>query len=269
LQEFLGDWINLIGHQKAAYEILTELYTPQTIMETGMTRLVLGWYMRFDAFASLMSGFEMVLDRRWMSNSVEYFYQQTLREPGNLVWKIEHAFAQLRLIAMDMSTIFAKSGKGEIAHDQFVKENGVLWERLISWKSQIDPALEDPRYLVTDFTNAPALDPDDIVNPYTPGVIYSGPLWPMNLGMVDWNSMKVMHYYRTSQTLKTQPGRELILAAYASCQLVEATELWPGSPPGTILALQASLGIACLFLPRDQKHAMWARRKLAKVEAHG
>lgn len=269
IEEFLGDWVNLLGHQKAACEIITELYTPQTIMDTGMTRLILGWYIRFDAFASLMSGFEMVLDRKWLSYAQDYFYQQSLREPGHLVWKIEYVFAQLRLIAKDMSTIFAKNRKGEIAHDQFVKENGALWDRLMSWKSQIDPALEDHRYLITDFTNAPALDPDDIVNPYTPGVIYSGPLWPMNLGWVDWNSMKVMHYYQTSLTMKTQPGRELLLAAYESCQLLEAVELWPGSPPGTMLVLQASLGISCLFLPRDQKHSMWARRKLAKVEAHG
>ena len=42
-QEFLGDWVNLLGHQRAAYEILTELYTPQSIMDSGMTRIMLGW----------------------------------------------------------------------------------------------------------------------------------------------------------------------------------------------------------------------------------
>jgi hypothetical protein len=269
LQEFLGDWVNLLGHQKAAYEIITELYAPQTIMDSGMTRIILAWYMRFDAFASLMSGFEMVLDRKWLSCSQDFFHQQTLREPSNVVWKIELAFAQLRVMAMDMSTIFAKKGKGEFTHDQFMKENEALRERLVSWKTNIDPALEDSRYLITDFTNAPPLDPDDIVNPYTPGVIYSGSLWPMNLCLVDWNSIKVMHGYQTSLILNTSPNRDLVLAAYTSCQLVEAVELWPGSPPGTLLALQASLGIACLFLPRDQKHAMWARRKLAKIEANG
>src|ERR1700709_705736 len=104
-------------------------------MESGMTRLMLGWYMRFDAFASLMSGFEMVLDRKWMGYAQDFLYQQTLREPGNLVWKLEFVFAQLRLIAMDMSTIFAKNRKGEFTDDQFTKENEVLRQRLISWRA--------------------------------------------------------------------------------------------------------------------------------------
>jgi hypothetical protein len=265
----LGDWVNLLGHQKAAYEILTELYTPQTIMESGMTRLMLGWYMRFDAFASLMSGFEMVLDRKWMAYAEDFLYQQTLREPGNLVWKLEFVFAQLRLIAMDMSTIFAKNGKGEFTDDQFSQENEVLRQRLISWRANMDPALHDTRYMVTDFSNAPPVEPDDIVNPYLPGVIYSGPMWPLNHGMVDWHSMKVMHSYQTAKTMKTAPTGELLQAAYASCQIVETCEFWPGSPPGTLLPLQASLGVAMLCLPRDQRHAMWCRRKLARIEANG
>jgi len=47
-KEFLGDWINLSNHQKAACNIITGLYTPQTIMEDEMTRVILGWYIRFD-----------------------------------------------------------------------------------------------------------------------------------------------------------------------------------------------------------------------------
>jgi hypothetical protein len=98
----------LLGHQKAAYEILTELYTPQTIMENEMSRVILGWYLRFDALASLMTGSEMVLDREWPSYAQDFFEQKVSRESTNLNWKIELVFAQLRLIAMDMSTVFAK-----------------------------------------------------------------------------------------------------------------------------------------------------------------
>jgi hypothetical protein len=81
--------------------------------------------------------------------------------------------------------------------------------------------------------------------------------------------MIVMHHYQTSLTMKALPTREPLLAAYVSYQLVEAVECWPGSPPGTLLAMQASLGVALLCLPRDQKHAMWSRRKLAKIETNG
>jgi hypothetical protein len=77
-----------------------------------------------------------------------------------------------------------KEREKRAARDQFIKESELLRHRLSSWKTQMGPALEDSRYLVTDFTNAPAVDPDDIINPYTP-VIYSGPLWPMNFVLVD------------------------------------------------------------------------------------
>ncbi|KUJ10276.1 uncharacterized protein LY89DRAFT_675133 [Mollisia scopiformis] len=269
IEEFLGDWINLLGHQKAAYEMLTELYTPESIMQDDMTRLILGWYMRFDVFAGLMAGFETVLSREWFSYAREFFQQKVAKEPECLDWKIELALAEHRLVATDMSLLFAKMGKGEIPFDKFILENETIGRRIREWKSSMDPALQDSRHLVTDFTGARPVDPDDIVDPYIPGVIYKGPLWVMNVAIIDWHSIDLMHQYQTALTLKSQPSAELEKKAYATCQLFEALEYSPHSPPGTVLASQASLGIACLFLPRDERHSMWARRKLATIESNG
>jgi hypothetical protein len=133
----------------------------------------------------------------------------------------------------------------------------------------MDPALQDTRYLVTDFSGARPLDPDDIVDPYIAGTLYGGPLYVMNMATIDWYSIDLMHKYQTALTMKTQPSAELGMKAYATCQLYEAIEFYPQSPPGAVLAIQASLGIALLFLPRDETHAMWARRKLATIEANG
>lgn len=142
-QEFLGDWINLLGHQKAAYQILTELYNPQTIMQSGMSRIILGWYMRFDVFASLMGGFETVLSREWFSESFNFFASMTQAEPEVIHWKIQAALAQTRLLATDMSLLFSQIGKGEISLAQFDHENGELGARISNWKAKMDPALED------------------------------------------------------------------------------------------------------------------------------
>jgi hypothetical protein len=268
-KEFLGDWPNLLGHQKAAYELLTELYTPQTVMGDDMTRVILGWYMRFDVFAGLMGGFETVLSRDWFSYARDFSRKQVANEPSNLDWKIEHAIAEHRLIATDMSLLFAKIGKGEIALEHFVKENEDIGRRIEEWKSKMDPALQDSRHLVTDFSGSRPLDPDDIVNPYIPGTLFSGPLFVMNIAIIDWYSIDLMHKYQTALTLRTQPSQELGMKAYATCQLYEAIEFYPRSPPGAVLSIQASLGIALLFLPRDLQHAMWARRKLATIETNG
>ncbi len=269
MKEFLGDWPNLLGHQKAAYELLTELYTPQTVMEDDMTRVILGWYMRFDVFAGLMGGFETVLSREWFSYAQDFYQQQVAKYPANLDWKIESAIAQHRLVATDMSLLFAKMGKGEISYEQFVRENEDIGRRIEEWKSKMDPALQDSRYLVTDFSGARPRDPEDIVDPYDAGILYGGPLYVMNMATIDWLSIDLMHKYQTALTMKTQPTTELSRKAFATCQLYEAIEYYPKSPPGAVLAIQASLGIALLFLPRDETHAMWARRKLATIEANG
>ncbi|KAG7150256.1 hypothetical protein HYQ46_013261 [Verticillium longisporum] len=44
--EYLGDWINLMGHQRAACDIITRLFTPQTAVQTPLGRMVLTWYSR-------------------------------------------------------------------------------------------------------------------------------------------------------------------------------------------------------------------------------
>jgi hypothetical protein len=225
--------------------------------------------MRFDVFASLMGGFETVLSREWFSESFEYFHSMTKTEPEVIHWKIQAVLAQTRLLATDMSLLFSQMGKGEISLVQFNQENAKLGSRISDWKSKIDPALVDSRYAVVDFAGAPTRDPNDIVDPYIPGVLFSGPLWAMNVAVLDWHSVDLMHRYQTSMITQSQPDIEVVRKAYESCQLFEAMELSPSSPPGIVLACQASLGISCLFLPRDEKHAMWARRKLALIERNG
>lgn len=258
-----------MGHQKAAYEILTELYNPETIMQSECTRVILGWYARFDVFAGLMGGFETVLSREWFSGSREWFERRAVEDPDTVDWKIEEAIANIRLVAMDMSMLFAKKGKGEISNEQFIAENNEVSRRIANWKENMDPALQDPRWRVTDFTGSPPVDPEDIVNPYIPGTMLYGPLWSMNKCMIDWYSVDLMHRYQTALILQSSPSQELAIKAFATCQLFEAIEYWPQSPQGSILSCQASLGIASLFLPRDRLHGMWCRRKLAVIESHG
>ncbi|KAG9248475.1 hypothetical protein BJ878DRAFT_26861 [Calycina marina] len=269
IEEFLGDWINLLGHQKAAYQILLELYTPRTVMHSQTSRIILAWYCRFDAFAGLMAGFETVISREWFWGAEQHLQNQIAQDPTNLDWKIEHSFAKMRRIANDMSTVFAKLAKGEINQEQFMSENDNVGRMIASWKNELDPALLDGRYLAMDYPNARILEPGHPFDPYIPGSIFNGPLWAMNNAIIDWHSIDLMHRYKTALMLGTQPGEDISRMAIESCQLYEAIEFYHESPPGTVIALQTSLSIACLFMPRDERYAMWARRKLATIESHG
>ncbi|KZF25398.1 hypothetical protein L228DRAFT_265867 [Xylona heveae TC161] len=269
VEEFLGDWVNLLGHQKAAYEILTKLYNPQTILQSDTQRRILNWYARFDLFAGLMSGYGTVLGREWFFSIQQFFLQQSQQDPNDIDSKIEEKLASSRLLATDMAQLFASKARETVTHDEFLQGHEQLSQRFMSWRDNIDPALVNPEFLVNEFKDSPPLDPDDIVNPYLPGILYHGPLWTMNFAFLDWYAIWLMFKYQTILHLQLPPSQELGMLAMTMCQLFEAIELYPHKPPGAMITAQASLGIASLFLPKDDRHTMWCRRKLAVIESTG
>ncbi|KAL8692803.1 MAG: hypothetical protein Q9218_002245 [Villophora microphyllina] len=269
IEEYLGDWVNLLGHQKAAYSMLTELHTVETITVNELRRKILAWYSRFDLFAGFMSGYETVLGREWFVANVQYYTEQLVLNPDSIHCKLEAAVANHRMLALDMVLLFAKLPRGAISMQDFRRENEKLEARIGQWKEGLEPLMSDDRYLVESFEGAPERDEDDIVNPYRPGGLMQGPLWTMNFLMMDWCGTKIMHTYQTALIMQEEPHAGLTELALDMCRLFEAVEYWPGSAPGSILSAQAGLGIAVIFIPKDERHTMWCRRKLAKIESQG
>ena len=269
LQENLGDWVNLKSHQKAACNILMELYTPETIMRSDMTRVIFDWYSRFDLFAGIMAGSETVLSRDWFSAYGRYYKQQGSQHPDQVKAKLDEVISDYRLLAMDMTMLFARRSNGSMEHDAFLKENASLTESMTAWRDQMSPSLTDQTYAIVDFDGAPKTDPEDIVDPYAPGVLLGGPLWRMNFAILGWYSTNLILKQQTALIRGTEPPADLEVQARKICQIFEAIELWPSSPEGSLLSAQASLAIASLFLPKDEKHTMWLRRKFAKIESMG
>ncbi|KAI0022704.1 hypothetical protein F4780DRAFT_163590 [Xylariomycetidae sp. FL0641] len=269
IEEYLGDWVNLMGHQKAALEILTGLFTPETIMEQPTTRILLTWYARFDVFVAMMAGFETTLPRMWLSAAVDFSQRQADGDPSSLVWKIEAHAAALRLISVDMSILYARGGRGEIPRDVFASEHAHITDQLCRWKENLDPAITDPKYLVSDFAHSDQASDSNIVDPRKSRYLYNFPLFQMTILMVEWHSILVMHKSQESPTLLQQPSDELRELALTICELFESIELWPSTPNGALVTTQACLAIAALFVPRDEKHHTWIRRKYALLEALG
>ncbi|KAJ6444519.1 C6 finger domain-containingprotein [Purpureocillium lavendulum] len=78
IDEFLGDWVNLMGHQKAALEIITKVFAPDTVMHNPVGRACLNWYSR---------------------------QTQAAAEPDEVRWKVDERSAKLRMISYDMSML--------------------------------------------------------------------------------------------------------------------------------------------------------------------
>lgn len=267
MEEFLGDWVNLMGHQKAALEIITHIFDPVTAMDSVVGRMCLNWYSRYDNYVAIMGGFPTGLKREWFEATMQYCQvREAANQPDQLRWSIDHRSARLRLITFDMSMLYA----GRLAPEAFVREHTRLIHELDEWKRGWNPALTDPAYLVADLSHhARPLGPADIVDPYKPGMLFHPPLFTTTLITAEWHSIVIMHL---SQAAKTPPTPLLVKCrehAYAACQYFEAVERWPDSPPGALVSLQPCISIAALFLPHDNRHQMWLRRKFALLDTLG
>jgi hypothetical protein len=258
-----------MGHQKAALQILTQLFSAQTVVQSPVTRWLLTWYVRFDVFVGMIGGFATRLPREWFSTVVAYSHSQLSNDPDNLGWKSEASSAALRLISVDMSILYAKGRGGAISGDAFAAEHGQLTAQLYEWRNNLDPALTDSTLRVTDFKYRIPLGEDDIVDPYAVAWLFEPPLFSTTVLLCEWHSVLIMHKSQEGMALQQEPTAELRSLSLGICQLFEAVERWPLCPTGAVIILQACLAIATLFIPRDAKHHMWMRRKFAFIEALG
>lgn len=258
-----------MGHQMAAYQILTELYTPHTVVENESLRMILQWYIHFDVFAGMLSGNGTILGREWFQAQHDWDLQQVRLKPNDLSLKYRERFSCFRFIAADVAITFARKNKNTISEEEFDAKCKAISEELENWEQRLDPALKDPSKFVTDFSGARPRDPEDIVDPYEPHKLYGGELFPTNHLAIQFIGLLLMFQYQLSEMQGKPRMPQMQELALRMCQIIEAMQYYPGSPSSILLGLQANLGMATAFLPQDEKHNMWARRKLAEVESLG
>ena len=267
-EEHLGDWPNLVGHHRAAHEMLLERYTIENFMDTERSRQIFVWYARFDVVAGLMAGNQMVLPREWYAKCAQWYEEHI--DPGDVDLEGNLSFfgTSSRLMGLDLAALLSKFPRGQIIKEDFVAENENLSQRMNILRERIQ-ALNDDYYTVTEFPVRERLGPSDIVDPYVPGGLFRDALFPLNYSWMGWYGMNIMRIYQTSLMLQQDlpPGLERL--ALEQCRIFETIERWPQSPEGSTLGAITALGISALFLPKDQRHTMWLRRKLAAVEQNG
>lgn len=267
-QEYLGDWINLQGHHRAAVQMIHDLFTPQTIMESEARRQIFSWCARLDVIVGLMAANKTTLGRDWYLAYDAWFDQAAAIDPFNAQIRIGAVNATNRLAGYDMAGLLSGLPRGTISMEDFMSQYQQIGERIDRLRLRIQD-LNDGSYTVHDFPNKTPLGPDDIVNPYVPGGLFSGPLFALNYTWIDWFAIKLMYRYQLSTILQETPPAELAGLAFEQCRIFESIAKWPESPPGATLGAHASLGIASVFLQKDERHTMWCRKRLAMLEGLG
>lgn len=272
-EEYIGDWINLVGHHRAAHTMLLQIFEPQPMMESELGRRIFSWYSRFDLIAGLMSGNVTQLDRKWFEANTKWYHSQVDHDTDNDL-DIDGILADLvssnRLLGFDMATLYAKLPRQEIAMDEFHRENDKIIDRLSDLKRRIE-SINDGYYTVQHFPEAKSrpLTEEDIVDPYVPGGLFKDALWNLNFMWMDWYSIEQMHKYQAATLLKQPISPQMEAISLEQCRIYEAIDRWQEAPTGALLWCHASLGLTVVFLQKDEKHIMWCRRKLANIERMG
>ncbi|KAK3672027.1 hypothetical protein LTR78_007996 [Recurvomyces mirabilis] len=269
IEEFLGDWNNLLGHQRAAHQLLMDLFTPQTIMQDETRRRIIAWYIRFDLFAGLLAGNETNLDRAWFAVCADFYDLQARERPSDLGAKFEGFFSTARLLATDVTLLFAARHRDSISDEDFDKRVSDLTRQFDEFRTTLKNAFEGPSSYVQEFPLAPPPSADDLTNFRDPYFLYGGDLFTMNYVLIDFWAID-LHFKMSLASIRRQsPPPDLREIALKKCKMFEAIQYYDKGPAGGIIGCQASLGIASLCLPHDKKHIDWCRQKFALIEQNG
>lgn len=269
IEEYLGDWVNLMGHQKAALEILSQLFTPQSIVETSLNRTILSWYIRFDILVGLMGGFGTSLPRDWFVAFDGHCRVRLASEPDNLDWLYERAENRLRLICHDICLLVAKRARDNMEGALVIAEHENVARQLREWRETLEPALTDSSRLAT----LPSYPSDEAFStPSRTAPLYDAPLSSTTLLLCEWHATVMMHLYQASQGSQGQILPELGSPpqhAEAISQIFSAGEQWASGPKGWLIMLHPCITIASMFLPPNPGSNLWLRKKFALLESSG
>lgn len=269
MQEFLGDWVNLLIHQRAAYQIITEIFQPETIMRSETHRKIIAWYIRFDLFAGFMSGHESVLGREWHVACADFYARQARDKPKDLGSLFEEKFARSRLIAVDIAFLFSQKQQGITSDEDFGMGIMSTMSELDRMKEELESAFKDTRQFVKEFPNAPASVSDSVVDSTDANFLWAGELFPWNFILIDFWAIYLLFKSQVAQFNPLISGEEVLELAFKVGKMFEALQYCDQDPTAMMLGAQASLGMAAACLPKDEKTVNWCRQKYATIESCG
>ena len=221
-------------------------------MRTDGGRMIFGWYARYDLFAQML-GCVSVLSRDWFHVYEQYYTQKSHQNPSIFKFKIESNVAAHRVIAMDMTLLFADFRSGTIDEKIFLKKAQTISEQIESRKQYLDPELTDTK---VDHNDDDSVDTKGSHQDESPDL---KELWTVNFMRMSWHSLHVIHQYQTEKSLGKSFSSDLSHLILTQCQALETT--WLAFSSDSILNIQASLGLASVILSEDDRSMIWYQRE--------
>lgn len=213
IEEYLGDWGNLINHQTAASKVIFDIYTPDSVFDPNrqVASKIFQWYYHFDLFVSFIGGRGTTIGREWFEGKHRYALMMATRHPENIDYKLAERHALMRTVGCDCSVFFQELARGALSSKAIKERTAELNRQLDSILDDADPSIVDKSKVHTHspevpvhFTNLPDLD-----NPWDPIEYYSAPLWSVNfLNMRIWGLKLMMLNHMRRDATPSSPTTE-------------------------------------------------------------
>nr|POE87896.1 hypothetical protein CFP56_11125 [Quercus suber] len=268
-QEFLGDWVTLLGHQKAAHQILTSFFTPDTIVQDETRLKIVNWYIRFDLFAGILSGGQLRLERVWYTTLVDFYARRARHQAEDLDVMFDEYFATIRLLATDAARLVTAKNQNMISEEQYAAETVGLVARYNTFHLRLNSTFTDSSYFVKDWPRGPQPEDDFIVDFRDPNFLFGSDFFVMNYVLIDFWTVDLNLRLQVASMQGSLNPPEFTELAIKICKMLDAIQYSDQGPLGAVIGCQAGLGMASLFLPKDPKHVNWLRRRFALIEQHG
>lgn len=228
-------------------------------------------------FASVMSGAGPTLGQEWFKAIAEQCRIEAEHDPGDLSATFDHFFTYSRLLATEVTVLFAKKGAGEMEPHALEEAIEDLSDRLQQFETKIESTFRDVPFFNHNWRRE--VDENDIVDFTDPHFMFTGPYFTMNYIMVDFWGASIIFLHQVSlvREKKVHPDQDghflksgrLLDYALKKAKMLEAIANSEMSPPGAVLGCQASLAVMSLFLPNEKRYSDWTRRQFAMIEGEG
>ncbi|KAK6531596.1 hypothetical protein TWF694_002780 [Orbilia ellipsospora] len=136
LEEYLGDWSNLIEHRKGAFMILESLFSPQSILDTTEGYPIFSWFTRIDVSVSMMAGLQTILDSEWYDAAYTSCQAQLAQQPDSIYWLTLNAESRCRQITMQVVNVLYARFNGFCDYESYdnvmvsaLKDINTFWEQ--------------------------------------------------------------------------------------------------------------------------------------------
>lgn len=218
-----------------------------------------------------MAGHKASISVEWSIKNRQALTTPYAGGQNTLSLKIENALCTFRDLTHMVSVITAKRSEGTMTIEDFRAESENVLQKCYTWWDRLDPVILKGAEQIAPLTSS---NPDESY-PFKPALLYTGARWAVNFLHLDYYGLVIVLKHQIALTSggDIDPASldisSLSDLAIKICGVLAAMEAYNDTPAGALLAGQAPIGLAALWIPNFPQYRRWVQKQLANAEKMG